>query len=127
MEALRYNTTGDNPTNYGANTTRTLTWTVSDGSMNVTAGQGQNSGTTTITRDAVTDAPVNHLPGANPAGSEDVAFAITGVSVTDVDANPATHSIIVALSVLHGTLTIRTDVPTGVTAANVVGNGTGTI
>jgi hypothetical protein len=127
MAALRYNTTGDNPTNYGANATRTLTWTVSDGSLNVTAGQGQNSGTTTITIDAVNDAPVNHLPGANPAGNEDATFAITGISVTDVDANPATQNIIVALSVLHGKLMIRTDVGGGVTAANVVGNGTNTI
>src|SRR6185369_9684366 len=114
MSAAGYFATGDNPTNYGNNDTRTVSWTVSDGSQNVTAGAGQNSGTTTITIDAVNDAPVNHLPGASPTGNEDTTFAITGLSVTDVDANPGTQNIIVALKVLHGTLTIRTDVAGGV-------------
>jgi hypothetical protein len=41
MAALGYYATGDNPTNYGNNTTRTVTWTVSDGSQNVPAGQGR--------------------------------------------------------------------------------------
>jgi len=33
LAAVEYQTTGDNPTNYGANTTRTISWTVSDGAQ----------------------------------------------------------------------------------------------
>ena len=71
MSAVSYFATGDNPTNYGNNDTRTLTWTASDGSLNVPAGQGQNTATSTITIDAVNDAPVNQLPGSSPGGNED--------------------------------------------------------
>ena len=108
MSALSYSATGDNPTNYGSNTTRTLTWTVSDGSQNVPAGQGQNTATSTITIDAVNDAPVNHLPASNPSGNEDTAFAIAGLSVSDVDADPASASqpLTVTLAAAHGALTL---------------------
>lgn len=108
MSALGYFATGDNPTNYGNNDTRTLTWTVSDGSLNVPAGQGQNTGTTTITIDAVNDAPVNHLPASNPGGNEDTPIAITGISISDADADPASaaQSLTVTLSAAHGVLTL---------------------
>jgi hypothetical protein len=56
LSQVQYNTTGDNPTNYGNNTTRTLTWVVSDGAPNIPV-PAQNSGTTTITIDAVNDPP----------------------------------------------------------------------
>ena len=56
MSALGYFATGDNLTNYGNNATRTVTWTVSDGSQGVPDGQGQNTATTTITINAVNDA-----------------------------------------------------------------------
>jgi len=108
MSAINYFATGDNPTDYGSNGTRTLTWTVSDGSLNIPAGQGQNTTTSTITIDAVNDAPVNHLPGSNPSGNEETAIAITGLSVSDVDANPtsALQPLTVTLSVAHGVLTL---------------------
>ncbi|MGB9365778.1 MAG: Ig-like domain-containing protein [Xanthobacteraceae bacterium] len=108
MSAVSYFATGDNPTNYGNNDTRTLTWTASDGSLNVPAGQGQNTATSTITIDAVNDAPVNHLPGSNPSGNEDTAFAIAGLSVSDVDADPASavQPLTVTLSAAHGVLTL---------------------
>jgi Ca2+-binding RTX toxin-like protein len=127
MSALSYYATGDNPTNYGNNTTRAVTWAVSDGSQNVPAGQGQNTSTTTITIDAVDDAPVNHLPPGNSGGNEDTTFAITGISISDADADPASQSMTVVLSVAHGALTLRTDVAGGIIAANVSGNGTGSV
>src|SRR4051812_38965710 len=127
MSALGYYATGDNPTNFGNNSTRTVTWTVSDGSQNVPAGQGQNTSTSTITIDAVDDAPVNHLPGSSPSGNEDTTFAITGISTSDADADPASQSMTVTLSVAHGTLMVRTDVAGGIIATNVSGNGTGTV
>ena len=56
---------------------------------------------------------------------EDTDLAITGVSVTDSDAFAQPISLI--LSVADGTLFIPTDVAGGVTAAQVSGDGTGTV
>ena len=127
MSALGYYATGDNPTNYGNNTTRTVTWTVSDGSQNVPAGQGQNTSTTTITIDAVNDAPVNQFPVSSPGGNEDTMFAINGLAIADADADPAFQTMTVTLSVAHGTLTVRTDVAGGLAGASVSGSGTSTV
>jgi len=127
MSAINYFATGDNPTNYGSNGTRTLTWTVSDGSLNIPAGQGQNTTTSTITIDAVNDSPVNHLPVSSPGGNEDTTFAITGISISDADADPASQTMTVTLSVADGTLTVNTGVAGGVVAGDVSGNGTGTV
>lgn len=127
MSAIGYFATGDNPTNYGSNTTRTVTWTVSDGSLGVPAGQGQNTSTSTFVIDAVNDAPVNSLPVSAPGGNEDTTFAINGLSIADADANPASHLMTVTLAVANGTLTIRTDVAGGIVAGDVSGNGSGTI
>jgi hypothetical protein len=123
LAAVEYKTTGDNPTNSGLNTTRTIHWTVSDGAQNIPFG-AQNSGTTTLTIDAVNDAPVNHVPAAQSV-LEDTSLAITGVSVTDVDANPASDVVQVTLGVAHGTLTVATNVLTGPGA--ITGNGTGSV
>lgn len=127
MSALGYFATGDNPTNYGNNASRTVTWTVSDGSQNVPAGQGQNTATTTITIDAVNDAPVNHVPVSAPSGNEDTSFAINGLSISDADSDPALQTMTVTLAVGHGTLTVRTDVAGGIGAGDVSGNGSGSI
>ena len=72
LNAVTYNTTGDNPTNYGNNTMRTVTWTVSDGAPNIPDG-GQNETTTTLTIDAVNDAP------AFTKGPDQVAAVGTGL------------------------------------------------
>ena len=46
------NTTNDNPTNFGANPSRTISWIVNDGALD------SNTGSTTINVTAVNDAPV---------------------------------------------------------------------
>jgi hypothetical protein len=122
---VQFNSTGDNPTNYGANTTRTVTWTVSDGAINIPAGL-QNSTTTTISIDAVNDAPVNTVPAAKTV-NEDTNLSVTGLSVSDVDANPASDTITTTLGVLHGTLTVLTNVGGGLNVGGVSGNGTATV
>lgn len=63
-------------------------------------------------------APVNTLPGTQN-GQEDVPLAIAAITVADVDAG--TGILDVAVSVLHGTLSL-TATPPGVT---VSGSGTG--
>ncbi len=123
LAMVNYRSTGDNPTNYGANASRTITWTVSDGALGVPAGQ-INSQTSTVSIAAANDAPVNTVPGAQ-ALNEDGSLAIGGVHISDIDANPASASVTVTLSALHGSVTLRTDVAGGITAGEVSGNGTG--
>ena len=121
---VQYQATGDNPTNFGANPTRLISWQVSDGSANVPFG-AQNSGTTALTIDAVNDPPVNTVPGAKTV-SEEGSVAIAGISFIDVDAQTG-DSATVTLAVSHGTLTVLTSVGGGVTAGAVTGNGTATV
>jgi VCBS repeat-containing protein len=125
LAQIRYWTTGDNPTNYGLNTTRTITWTVSDGSPDVPGG-AQNSGTTTVTLSAVNDAPVNGTV-SSATGAEDTNIAVTGLQIGDVDANPGITDVAVSLSVTKGVLTLLTNVAGGLTSGDIVGNGTASI
>ena len=123
LAGAQYFTTGDNPTNYGNNATRTITWHVSDGALDDPSGT--NTTTTTLNIDAKNDAPVNNLP-ATPSVNEDVQTAITGISITDVDADPANQNITVAFSVVHGTLNFNLAVAGGITGANISGGAQNT-
>ena len=119
LNAVGFRSTGDNPTNYGYNDTRTVNWTVSDGAQNVPFG-GQNTGITTLTITAANDAPVNNLP-ASPSVNEDVQTPITGITITDVDADPANQDITVTFTVSHGKLNILTTVLNGILASDITG------
>ncbi len=120
LAAVQYSSTGDNPTNYGLDTTRTIQWIVNDGAPNVPFG-AQNSGSTTITIDAVNDPPSNTVAGAQTP-LEDTNTSISGVSVSDVDANPGVDGITTTLSVTQGTLTV-----TPASGATVMNNGTASV
>src|SRR5262249_4166691 len=84
LEEVSFRSTSDNPTNFGANTTRTLTWLVNDG-----AGSNNLSSvtTTTVNVTAVNDRPT--LSGtANAAFTENSLTPTTlspGVTVADPD------------------------------------------
>jgi hypothetical protein len=117
---VRFSVSGDNPTNYGSNTTRAISWTVSDGLDH------SDEVSTTITVTGVNDAPVNAVP-ASDSGAEDTSFAINGLSVSDVDADPATQNITVTLTVTRGILTINGAVPGGLTPADITNNGTASV
>ena len=102
---VRFTTSGDNVTNYGAATNRTISC----------VGQRRPDHSDpiidTVTVTGINDAPVN-TPGAAMNFTEDttgnvgaegvpptpVGNAVTGISVFDVDANPATQDITVTLS-----------------------------
>ncbi len=73
---------------------------------------------------AVNDAPTVAVPGSQAVAAGQELF-ITGIAVADVDAGAA--DIQVQLEVSHGILAVRTDVPGGLSAANVQGNGTGSV
>ena len=126
LNSIGYFTTGDNPTNYGNNTTRTITWQINDGAVGnpsgTVNGASTNVRTTTINIDAVNDNPVNNAL-ANQTTPEDTPEAIS-FSVSDVDADPANQNITVRLQVTQGTLDINTAVGGGLTAGQVTGDNT---
>ena len=66
------------------------------------------------------------VPGAQTA-AEDTNKSITGLSFTDADANPASDAATMTLAVTHGTLTVLTNVPSGLTGGGVANNGTATV
>jgi hypothetical protein len=112
----------------------TLTYQFDDGAPG-NAGQGAltaplgnlDGGQVTVNLTAVNDAPVNSV-GLAAATNEDTAVVLDGISISDVDALPASV-MTVTLSVAHGTLVINTGVGGGITGANITGgaNGTNTI
>src|SRR5215472_3661245 len=124
LSHVQYNTTGDNPTNYGANTSRTITWQVNDGAVGDPVG-ATNTATTNLTVVGVDDAPVNNTGSVSATGNEDSTFSITGLTITDVDADPANQNIQVTLSVSHGTLTLNTGVAGGITAGEITAGASG--
>lgn len=99
-------TAQDNGTTAGANDFRTA-----QGSVSFSAA-------------AVNTAPINTLP-APITTSEDLPTAITGVSISDIDAGSA--SIAVSLSVAHGSLTLSTGVTLGLSAEQISGNASATV
>ena len=121
LDSITYVNAGDNPTNYGASPTRVISFTVTDGLLN------SDPATATVNVVGINDAPVNSV-GAGGSVAEDVgSIAVTGISVSDVDANPATQDITVTLTAEYGVLTVLTNVVGGLAAGEVANNGTATI
>ncbi|WP_395612630.1 FG-GAP-like repeat-containing protein, partial [Allosphingosinicella sp.] len=120
LALVRFATSGDDVTAYGAATSRTIAVSVFDGMLD------SDEKLATVTVVGVNDAPLNTVPGAQ-AATEDTAKIITGFSISDVDADPANQVLTVTLSVTHGTLTLLTNVSGGITAGQVTNNGTGTV
>ena len=73
---------------------------------------------------AVNDAPVNAVP-VSVTVAEDVLTPITGISISDVDADPS--SVQVTLGVTNGTLLVNDAVVGGLTALDIAGNGSGSV
>src|SRR6185503_8895511 len=70
LDSVTFVTASDNPTDFGADPTRTVTWTVDDGS----ASNATASATTTVSITAVNDAPTL-------AGTTDASFTENGPPV----------------------------------------------
>ena len=92
------NLTNDNPTNFGANLTRTINWVANDGATN------SNTGTSTINVTAVNDAPVVDLNGA-PAGTS-VSLAYTSGAAATAIAPSGTITDVDSADFNTGTLTV---------------------
>ena len=94
--------------NLNFNGADTLTVATSDGTA-------ADTDTIAITVNAVNDAPVNTVPGAQTV-AEDTILPIAGVSVADIDSSALTTT----LSVAHGILNVTA-------GAGVTGNGTASV
>jgi len=120
IASVTFSTSGDNVTNYGYSTSRTVSFSVFDG---LSMSDEVHNNVNVV---GINDAPIN-VPGGTAAGAEDTTFALTGMSVSDVDADPAAQDIQVTLSVTRGTITLFTNVGGGIELSDVTGNGTGTV
>lgn len=103
----------------------TLTVVTSDLGNTGTGGAQSDSDTIDLLVEAINDAPVNSVPAGPLTVITETSLAITGLSLSDVDLG--TQSAVVTLAVLHGTITVRTDVPGGLMLADVAGNGTSSV
>jgi VCBS repeat-containing protein len=74
---------------------------------------------------AVNDAPVNSVPPGPVTTNEDSPIQIGTFSVSDVDLG--NNPITVTLSVQHGTIHVRDNLPGGVNATNITGNDTASV
>jgi hypothetical protein len=103
-----------------------FTFQVQDNGGTASGGVDLDPTPNTITFDvtAVNDAPVNTV-GATVNTTEDVSgISLTGMSVADAE---ATSTVYYVLTVQNGTLTLRTDVAGGLTAAHMAGNGSNAV
>ena len=98
LEAVAFSSTSDNPTNSGANPTRTLSWFVFDGD------EISDLQTTVLTITAVNDAPV--AQDGSASGNEDAPVNGT-VFATDVDSPNLTYSL--GTQAAHGIVVVNAD------------------
>jgi hypothetical protein len=109
------NTTNDNPTSFGTDMSRTITWQVNDGSG---FNNLSSTDTTTINVTAVNDAPVLHNVPAGAAFANGPAVTLApGLTISDVD-NTMLASATVHVSA--GAFTAHGDV-LSVSAADLAG------
>ena len=107
IEDVTFANTSSNPSTVD----RTINVTYNDG------GQDSNTAVSTIHVVAVNDAPVETLPGAQST-NKDTALSISGLSVSDVDANGGTETV--TLSVSDGTISLASK--TGLTFSSGTGS-----
>jgi VCBS repeat-containing protein len=121
LDSVGFTTPGDNPDDYGDNPTRTVSFTVFDGLIN------SDPAVATIAVNSANDAPVNTTGGPISILEGSPPVAITGLAVSDVDADPAADTISVTLSATLGTIDVSDSAPGGLTAGQISGNGTGSV
>jgi Bacterial Ig domain len=96
----------------------TLTFATDDLGNNGSGGAGSDTDTVAITVDAVNDAPVNTVPGAQSVDEDAELTLSSAFSVADADA--ATDSVTVTLSAPDSAITVNS-------GSGVTGNGTGSV
>ena len=111
----------------------TLLYIIDDGAPDAVQGalgapfNNIDGGQVVINLNAINDAPVNSLGGSIGTGEDAIDAWLSGMSVSDPDADPATDDIDVTFDVDNGTLEIRTDVVGGIVAADIISQTATTI
>jgi Bacterial Ig domain/Bacterial cadherin-like domain/SdrD B-like domain/Peptidase M10 serralysin C terminal/RTX calcium-binding nonapeptide repeat (4 copies) len=125
IHAIQYTNTSDTPPS-----SVQLAAGFTDGSP----GGGQGAGATgldvelvTVNIAAVNDAPVNSLGGTIGTGEDASNAWLSGMSISDPDADPANDDIYATFQVQHGTLDILTNVSGGIQASDILAQSVDTI
>ena len=118
LALVNFEATGNNPTNYGADLSRTLTWSVTDGLFS-----NQTPVTSSVIVDGVNDAPVATISSTTYDATADVALSLKndGLSVSDADGGSGVETA--TLSVVEGALAVTA----GSSGATVVNSGTSSV
>jgi hypothetical protein len=128
VQSVRYTNISDNPPG-----SVQLAVGLVDGSPDGGQGGGANGNVdvelVTVNIAAVNDAPVNSLGGTIGTSEDAVDAWLSGMTISDPDANPATDEILVTFHVANGKLEILTNVAGGIVAGDIVAgaNDSGTI
>jgi hypothetical protein len=118
LESVKFNG-GENPTDFGSDPTRTLTWTLNDGGGTANGGSQVGTATSTVSVTFVNDAPtLSSVAGSaqyteEQVGGTTLSSALSVVDVDDVNLSSAT------VKITGGTFSGDGDV----LAANGVSNG----
>jgi Ca2+-binding RTX toxin-like protein len=96
LDSVAFTNAGDDPTNGGASTSRTISFTVFDGLIH------SDPATATVNVVGVNDAPTTTTGGAVSANEDDAGVPVSGLSVSD----PDNGSLTVTLAVGRGTLSL---------------------
>ena len=105
----------------------TITVTANDGGASGTGGALSDTETINVTINPVNDAPVVAL-GASAAGitvNEDTPIVLTGLSVSDIDAESS--DITVTLTASDGTLAVNQSVPAGLPSGDIANNSSASV
>jgi len=114
LHTVTFHSTSANPTNFGADTSRTLSWQVNDGTLN------SNTVTSTVTVVGVDQAPVLSGGGNTVRFTQGSAALIASpaISATDVDnLNLASASVSISTGFFAGDTLAATTTGTGITAS----------
>lgn len=103
----------------------TLTMVSNDQGNLGTGGALSDTDSLEITVSAVNDSPVNSVPAGTISVVTSTSVALSGIGIADADIGG--NSASVTLSVLHGNLTLRTDVVGGLTVGDITNNGTSSL
>ena len=121
LDSVTYVSTSDNPTNFGTQTSRTISWVINDGTLNNGTTQ-----TTTLSIVASDNAPVLSNVAASASYSENAAplTLSPAAAVSDVD-NQTLQSATVSISsgLFTGDVLAATTAGTGITASYNAASG----
>ncbi|HEY4312127.1 MAG TPA: peptidylprolyl isomerase [Pirellulales bacterium] len=95
-------------------------------SLSITASDSAGNTNTNSVSLAVLSSILINVPSSSLATAMGAGLAIAGLSISD-PALPAANNVAFTFKPQSGTITLATNIPNGITSAEVTGNGTGTV